>query len=627
MRAAIEQAIGRSAPPALNLPWVDITDRLFGGDPAAPAAINSAALESAAAALATVGGGTIILPGYGEYEFAMPLSDTYAGGTIKKAATMRSNITIDGGGSMMRWADGVTTNGSPIATALFYSNVPLKNIVFRDLIFDLNGDNNAVDGLNLLQSAICFSGDGAYCDDLLIDNCHFLNGAGTCVVSFNQTNTPGTPIGSRNTIRNSYFFHQTSKLLVTDHSTLSGAVNDALVIGTTFEFDTVRADNIGVVWDCQGTRNMFLGCKVRKYFCGPQIGGNYVSPSSGIIVADNTLETIKGYAVNFFREVLAEQPIDGVAIDNNIISLDDSATTIDVKSAVRFVTNYALLNLSMTNNQCTKTGTTKEAVWFYGGPAQAGTVYDGITIKHNQTRGGWGGTQLNATVGDFGVVSIAGNEHRNLVLAGVETAAMAIKIIAGAGRQFAAVTLKHNDMLNDAGGTYTNGIFIQGTVVQLTNRGNDYLGMTVQNYTESGVTVTGRHGEFDNIPYTPVWSASGTPITLGNGTSTGHYDIRDGRMSVRAVLVLGSTTVLPPGTLTYSLPVVSIGFGNQYLGAWRIVDQAGPTFYLGTAEIDGTASVGAMEISGATNVDTVGHPVALVAGSSVAVDISYLAAG
>jgi len=69
--------------------------------------------------------------------------------------------------------------------------------------------------------------------------------------------------------------------------------------------------------------------------------------------------------------------------------------------------------------------------------------------------------------------------------------------------------------------------------------------------------------------YTPVWTASGTAVSLGNGTITGKYFQAGGLVWVKIVLTMGSTTTFGTGFYRLSLPVTPAvdgllpGFAND----------------------------------------------------------------
>lgn len=55
--------------------------------------------------------------------------------------------------------------------------------------------------------------------------------------------------------------------------------------------------------------------------------------------------------------------------------------------------------------------------------------------------------------------------------------------------------------------------------------------------------------------YTPVWSASGTAVSLGNGTITGQYMQTGCMVWVKIVLTMGSSTTYGTNFWRFTLPV------------------------------------------------------------------------
>jgi hypothetical protein len=69
-------------------------------------------------------------------------------------------------------------------------------------------------------------------------------------------------------------------------------------------------------------------------------------------------------------------------------------------------------------------------------------------------------------------------------------------------------------------------------------------------------TIAGIDAFFSaSTSYVPVWSSSGTAVSLGNGTATGHY-LSVGKWTwVHAIITMGSTTTFGSGVYRLSLPV------------------------------------------------------------------------
>ncbi|MBI5586821.1 MAG: hypothetical protein HY889_00465, partial [Deltaproteobacteria bacterium] len=501
-------------------PWIDV--RAFGavGDGITD---DTAAIVNAIASLPASGGEIRLIPGK-THLVTCPTTATYAGGTIYTSFTMKSNLKVVGWNSIIKMANNVTTALSPKATAVFFSNQYLTNISFEGITFDMNGANNSTNSTNLFQSAILFSSDNARCDDLKIYRCSFQNSVGTSVVGLSQTNTVGALIGFRNIIRDNYFYHTNAYLTTTDHSTIGGIVNDSVFEGNTFEFSAIRSDNIGVAIDLQGTNNRFVNNRVKNYAIGVQIGGNYVTPSEDIVVANNVFSPMKNGGVNFFREVATAQAIDKITIAHNHIDLDDSATTIPEKYGVQAVTQYGLSDILIQGNTIKKTGNTVQSAGVYFTPNLAGQKYSNIVIDGNTVIGTYEGVHILGTVSDLGTVKIINNTFRNINnLAAGGASSMGVQFYLN-GRTIDEVIITNNTFINDASVNFTYGVWIgtnagAGTYGTIVSDNNTYKGITnlgplpSLSYTESGVgsILTKRFGS--DILYYAAAPTSGAWVT------------------------------------------------------------------------------------------------------------------
>jgi len=116
--------------------------------------------------------------------------------------------------------------------------------------------------------------------------------------------------------------------------------------------------------------------------------------------------------------------------------------------------------------------------------------------------------------------------------------------------------------------------------------------------------------------YTPVWSSSGTAVSLGNGTIVGYY-AKVGRLATAKIeMNSGSTTTFGTGYYSWTLPLSAAVTGvptNQFAhsGSIALSSSGSATFYTATAFISqGTpANVngivnGSATFLGATNPTT-----------------------
>jgi len=74
--------------------------------------------------------------------------------------------------------------------------------------------------------------------------------------------------------------------------------------------------------------------------------------------------------------------------------------------------------------------------------------------------------------------------------------------------------------------------------------------------------------------YTPTWSSTGTPPTLGNGTTTGRYCQVGKAVHFQWALTIGSTSTAGTGTYTISMPVTAATPLGGPLGSGYVFDNS-----------------------------------------------------
>jgi len=96
----------------------------------------------------------------------------------------------------------------------------------------------------------------------------------------------------------------------------------------------------------------------------------------------------------------------------------------------------------------------------------------------------------------------------------------------------------------------------------------------------------GPTGSFAFTPwtvYTPIWTASVTNPTLGNGTLTGRYVAMGPTIVGEIRLAFGSTTTRGSGTYRFSLPVLGVAENFQPMGQVILRDEGPGISYFGTS--------------------------------------------
>ena len=97
--------------------------------------------------------------------------------------------------------------------------------------------------------------------------------------------------------------------------------------------------------------------------------------------------------------------------------------------------------------------------------------------------------------------------------------------------------------------------------------------------------------------YTPVWTANGTAVSLGNGTIVGKYRQVGKWVTAQILLTMGSTTTFGTSFYLFTLPVTALT-ANGYLGAAKFLDAGtldrnGVSYLFDTTHVVATSNAGA----------------------------------
>jgi len=571
-------------------------------------------------------------------------------GQITCAFVMKSKMSLWGDiGATIKLADNCSTLASPKRLALFFSNEVLTDISFFGLTFDMNGANNRISPsapttFNLYnQAMIMFSGTiggvAARGENVNIDNCKFLNTAGTSCIVCCQSNTASVTISKNWRITNCFF--KNNGLDTNDHSSVFAWADNVVCENNTFTASTMFPNGISgnsgtfVAYEVHGRNQRFVDNLVENYFQGMWVASNLTSDADNIVIANNTFSPINFAAIDFFRFSASESIIKKVLIDGNTIGLDDSVPSGVVptlKTGIQIAPYYSISDVQISNNIASKIGTNKASAFvnIVSQGAVANQPHSNIVIKNNYSIGYTFGVNLNTSaINGMGAVDITGNDFINCLPATAFAFSQGISV-AGTTSAYKNLFIGSNSFIdNQAVPTQSFGIRLDALITNLNVKPQNYQGMVVANYAETGSTVvTNRYGYYENRDFTPQWLVSGSAITVGNGISVGFYTINEKQITINAYLSVGSTTSFGAGgNLQLNLPTVAPSDPrvSQYMGSWRISDASGPTFYYGWSEIDGGTNVITLQVNNGTFA-TSGAPVVLATNDLLSVQITYMRA-
>jgi len=568
-------------------------------------------------------------------------------GQMTCAFIMKSGMSLWGDvGATIKLANNCSTTSVPKRLALFFTNVPLSNVSFYGLTMDMNGLNNRISpsapaSFNRYNQAMIhvtgtIAGVAARIDNCRIENCQFLNTAGTSCVVMAQSNTAGVTLGKNWAVTNCLF--KNNGIDTDDHSSVFAWADNVLCEGNTFTADTMFPNGISgnsgsfVAYEVHGANQRFVNNNVSNYWQGMWVASNITSDADNIVISNNTFSPMGFYAVDFFRTSASESIISKVLIDGNTVGIDDTvySPSPTFKAAFQIAAFRQIKDVQISNNVCSKIGATVPSVGILLSPqSNANHEHRNIVIRDNYITGFGTGvaTFINATNG-MGPVEISNNYFLNCSNATGYTTPQGIAVglsgVAPLATAYESLFMSNNTFIDDRTVKQMDfGIRLdQVTVTNLNVQRQKYLGMVTGNYAEASTTVTNRFGYYEFISFTPTWKAGGVAVTLGNGSLNASYTVDEKQVTINAFLSLGSTTSIGAGAITLDLPFTTNANSLQYIGNWRIFDTSLSTYYFGGAvSVNNDTGVG-LQLNNGGNV-TNSSPVTLATGDLISLQMTY----
>jgi hypothetical protein len=487
------------------------------------------------------------------------------------------------------------------------------------------------------------AGFAAYADDVLIENMRFLNNPGTSCVCMAQSNTLGVGLGRRWTIRNSQFLENGFDTV--DHSCVYGWAQDVTIDNCMFQ-NGVPFSNVGMVaaYEIHGANTKFINNTVRNAYRGIWVAENNTDESSGILVANNRFDGIKTAGIELFGQSPTAPAAKRVLIADNIITLNaDAHPRVSLKAGIQVASYYGQRDITIRGNRIQGTQ----------GVASAGVVitavdeapgkgkHSNIDIDGNTAEGTVFGVFVRTTsTNGLGHLKITRNRLINPLPAGAYVDPMGVAIgfnnegdnqgnppdpaaVFAAAKPVDSLIIRGNEVaLDNILAATVRGVRLAGHLSRLDYADNTTRNVQIDLEESVWCEIGERRGSFPLRTFAPTFRAGGTPITLGNGAVTGTWSMANGRVSMTAKLTVGSTTSFPAGGITVDLPIMSGFVGLQYIGGARTFDASASVFTFFASEIDGTAAIASLQVSGGTNV-TATAPVALAVGDVVSMQIEY----
>lgn len=292
---------------------------------------------------------------------------------VRVALEMRSNLHMVSNKAVLKIKGGISSRAKPTPMRMFFSNNFLENISFDGLILDMNGANNLLSpGLPLIsnnytQAHILFSGTkagiAAGANNVLIENCEFLNTAGVTCIGMAQSNTEGVTLGSNWVIRNSRFYNNGFDSV--DHSSIYAFANDVECYGNTFDNPSMFKTVGGLVAiEVHGSNTRIHNNVINNYFQGIWVAINWSQPLIDNTEIYSNTAKVSGVFVDFYNGNLEKPPFYPISITNTRIYNNSVTVTNDpvpdaLKQFVRIGSKIHPVNTSITGNKVVSESTSK----------------------------------------------------------------------------------------------------------------------------------------------------------------------------------------------------------------------------------------------------------------------------
>jgi len=307
--------------------------------------------------------------------------------TVHVGMLIQNDMNIFSDGAVLKLKDGISSETSFKAIRMFFSNDFLRNITMSGLVLDMNGQNNLIspwvekcdehkdkEGNIVLtncklvkkysqatQFHFGFSGTkngiASGADNVLIENCSFINTSGVTCISMCQSNTPDVVLGENWIIRNNLF--KNNGLDSIDHSSIFGWAKDVNCYNNTF-YNDIMPDSqhpVGgqVAYEVHGSNQNFFNNTIENYYQGLWVSINSSEDKIEHIYVHNNTFKLSCVFVDFYNgnlENASSFPVDieNVFIKSNVGTITDAEVNDAVKQFVRINAKKAPSNVFIENN-------------------------------------------------------------------------------------------------------------------------------------------------------------------------------------------------------------------------------------------------------------------------------------
>jgi hypothetical protein len=274
---------------------------------------------------------------------------------------MHSNLHITGLGSVtIKLVDGYSSVSSPGTHTMFASNTDDTNVSFKNIIFDMNGQNNLIAasdavrpfGIFLCSSILWATNPDTLqgtVDGLIIEDCVFKNSPGTNQIVLGFYTLGYQKPCNNVAIKRCQFFN--NGFNTSDFSQINVWADHVLIEDCTFLADPDAQDKTtGIAAELHGSYVTFRNNYVYNMPFGVLPAENDESGIEGIYVYGNYFE-VYGWAIALFNDAASSAYIKNVHLyDNDVVITNYDIPINNLRRAIRLTTPGYVTDVFCHNN-------------------------------------------------------------------------------------------------------------------------------------------------------------------------------------------------------------------------------------------------------------------------------------
>lgn len=507
---------------------------------------------------------------------------------VNSCFNVKDNMHLKGtpGSSILKIADDVSTDTTPLLHYFFVSASANKDISFDGITFDFNGANNPISpdrptSYNTYhQSAMYWGGTLGKVDNLTVNNCTFKTSPGTNTVCV------AGPMSDNIKITNNYFIDNGWD--TSDHTTVMLFAKNSEISGNVFTIPSL-AIVIQNAIDVHGPYNIIRDNTVLDYVSAIGVTQNEDSGYDvhNVDVHDNVM-SVYGIGVWLSRHSSGVKDYFNICVHNNVIEIVDSSKMTDAGKlgsyGIVIMPDLSISQIYINDNTISKIGGTTYPSYGIVVFNTASATISKLFIDGNNVDLFTQGISVPGFVSNGAITDI--HVNKNIV---TNCTASTIPALGAYGIILAVNTPKEitsayilNNVLEGINSGDV-GVFLGNTITTITYKNNHVKGF-VDNYVESGLTNTNYYGDKTGTWIPVLEGTTGSAGSYAASAASGKWTRIEDLITANFTLALSNIGSWTGNVKITGLPfqATSEGYGSIYTG--NVTFDGSLTPYLNSGE-------------------------------------------